>query len=188
MQTTWMYGQVVDADFMRSLRDTITVLVYHKVLHYCGFTLQPPSTCWPDDCQHPDHPKVELENELATNMGELAKELISSMMRTFMWLLRGWGATSIRFTSEKKKVAKDAATMFKQDLDAHKALKANATPELEPIIARSLFDIVPLQQMAAIVESTGDEVTAEVKEKYEETLEGGSITDPRGWGTKTEAD
>ena len=74
---------------------------------------------------------------MPTNISELAKELIFSRMRKFMWLLRGWGVTSIRFTSEKEKAAKDAATMFKQDLEAHKALKANATPELEPIIAKS---------------------------------------------------
>ena len=87
---------------------------------------------------------------MATNMGELAEELIFSRMRKCMWLLRGWGVTNIRFTLEEEKAAKDAATMSKQDLEAHKALKANAIPELQPIIARSLFDTVSLQQMAAI--------------------------------------
>ena len=77
----WVYNQVVNAQFMRSLRDTIGQLSDSSVLVYCGFTPYPPSMCWPEDAQDPDHPRTEAENELATNMGDLVLSLIASRLR-----------------------------------------------------------------------------------------------------------
>ena len=103
---------------MRSLRNTIEVMSDSSVLTYCGFTLDPPSTCWSDNHQHPEHPQVDMENELATNMGDLVTSLIVSRLRKFMWLLRAWPANSIRFTSDVKEAAKAGATVFKKDFEA----------------------------------------------------------------------
>ena len=55
-------------------------------LQYCGFVTTP---VIPGEELHENHPMVVQQNQLAAAMGNLAKELVLSRLKKFMWMLMG---------------------------------------------------------------------------------------------------
>ena len=82
----WLYEQVAKSQFMISLFDTWAKLEDPVALQYCGFVTTP---VIPGEELHENHPMVVQQNQLAAAMGNLAKELVLSRLKKFMWMLMG---------------------------------------------------------------------------------------------------
>lgn len=158
---TWLFEQVVEGQFLRTCLKTFQQLVDRDRLSFCGLSVGLPEV----EGLPEEHPLVVEQDELAGHCGNLALHSVGSLVRRCMWMLRGWLGNTVRFTGNARQVALGAKLLTK-DFENFERLSQEPSKEARKLISRSVFRTVPIQQAVACLQSTGWEVSAEIKELY----------------------
>lgn len=112
-----------------------------------------------------DHPAVELQQELAAFAVDFAFSLCGNRVRRTLWLLRGWPGRGCMFAcGPGDNEVREAKDQLLADRRRWLSLQEHDSTRLSPMLKRSVFLEIGVEQLSGILEKTGGEVTPQVRE------------------------
>lgn len=164
----WAIQQLTGADnsLTRAMSNILQTMQREGELDYMGFVLPRHA-----DPRNFEPGEIEHENTMARLLAHHALRLVAYRLRRELWLVRGWPTTAVLFLSEHAEDRNFAMTRLQADhavVDALKAAVAADTPAgLKAFLDRSVFELVPVQQLWEIARREGFRVTPEFRDWLE---------------------
>lgn len=150
----WVVPQM-KGEFMHTMARILGTMSDEGSLESVGFDL--PSGVVP----RPDYGDAQLQDSFAGYLARYALTLVSRRIRRELFMLRGWPIRCALFLDQDSR--DEALALFRSDAERFEALQADpaaGTKAVKSIITRSVFQLVPVQQLLQICKQEGFQVTS----------------------------